>query len=44
MAVKKFKSAGKLGLPVSFVREHYLLSTLAGSRIVRLVESFSSHE
>jgi serine/threonine protein kinase len=44
VGVKKFKSVSKIGLPISFVREHYLLSVLKGKHVICAIETFCNHD
>jgi len=41
-AVKRFKGASRVGLPTSFVREHYILSGLTGKFIPKVLDVYSS--
>lgn len=40
VAVKKFKGPPKIGLPTSFVREHYIMTILIGKPIPRVFDVF----
>jgi serine/threonine protein kinase len=44
VAIKKFKSEGKVGLPISFVRERYIFEILSASHLVRVLEMFVGEE
>lgn len=42
VAVKRFKGASRIGLPTSFVREHYILTVLLGPHIPKVLDVFSA--
>ena len=42
VAVKRFKGASRIGLPTSFVREHYILTVLLGQHIPKVLDVFSA--
>ena len=44
VAVKRFKGASRVGLPTSFVREHYILNALTGKFIPKVLDVYSSEE
>jgi serine/threonine protein kinase len=44
VAVKKFKGQTRLGLPTSFVREHYILTTVPGTFIPKVYDVYPNEE
>lgn len=44
VAVKKFKSLNKVGLPISFVRERYIFEILTGEHLVKVIETFINED
>jgi serine/threonine protein kinase len=40
VAVKRFKGQARLGLPTSFVREHYILTTMQGTFVPKVFDIF----
>lgn len=44
VAVKRFKGATKIGLPTSFVREHYIMTVLGGKAVPKIIEVFSQED
>jgi hypothetical protein len=44
VAVKKFKSLNKVGLPISFIREKYIFEILTGEHLVKVMETFVNEE
>ena len=44
VAVKKFKSLNKVGLPISFIRERYIFEILKGEHLVKVMETFVDEE
>ena len=40
VAVKRFKGASRIGLPTSFVREHYILAILTGAHIPKVLDVY----
>lgn len=44
MAVKRFKGPAKIGLPSSFVREHYIMTVMAGKYVPKVLDVFANEE
>jgi serine/threonine protein kinase len=44
VAVKKFKTLNKVGLPISFVRERYIFEILNSKHLVKVMETFIGEE
>lgn len=44
VAVKRFKGKSKIGLPISFVREHYILTVITGKHIPKVLDVFPSDD
>lgn len=44
VAVKRFKGPPKIGLPTSFVREHYILTVLTGKPIPKVLDVFPAED
>ena len=42
VAVKRFKGSSRIGLPTSFVREHYIITVLTGKHIPKVLDVFSA--
>ena len=40
VAVKRFKGASRIGIPTSFVREHYILTILTGTHIPKVLDVY----
>ncbi len=38
VAIKRFKGATKIGLPSSFVREHYIMTVLGGKAVPKIIQ------
>lgn len=44
VAVKRFKGKSKMGLPTSFVREHYILTIVTGKHIPKVIDTFAADD
>lgn len=44
VAVKRFKGGSRIGLPTSFVREHYILTILTGTHLPKVLDVFAADD
>ena len=44
VAVKRFKGSSRIGLPTSFVREHYITTILTGKHLPKVLDVFPADD